>query len=60
VAASHTLANARLLTIDGWGHGYYLAGRSTCADEAAAAYFIEGQLPAEGTVCPEDARPFGN
>jgi pimeloyl-ACP methyl ester carboxylesterase len=60
VAASHTLANARLLTIDGWGHGYYLAGRSTCADDAAAAYFIAGQLPAAGTICPEDARPFGD
>lgn len=59
VAASHTLANARLLTIDGWGHGYYLAGKSTCADEATAAYFIDGRLPAEGTVCPEDAPPFG-
>jgi pimeloyl-ACP methyl ester carboxylesterase len=59
VAASHTLANARLLTIDGWGHGYYLAGRSTCADEATAAYFVEGQLPAAGTICPEDAPLFG-
>jgi pimeloyl-ACP methyl ester carboxylesterase len=60
VAASRTLANARLLTIDGWGHGYYLAGKSTCADEAATAYFIGGQLPAAGAVCPEDAPPFGN
>jgi pimeloyl-ACP methyl ester carboxylesterase len=60
VAASHTLANARLLTIDGWGHGYYLAGRSTCADEATAAYFIDRQLPAAGAICPEDAPPFGD
>jgi pimeloyl-ACP methyl ester carboxylesterase len=60
VAASQTLANARLLTIDGWGHGYYLSGKSTCADEAAAAYLIDGRLPAEGTVCPEDASPFSD
>ena len=60
VAASHTLANARLLTIDGWGHGYHVAGRSTCADEAMAAYFIDGLLPAADTICPVDARPFGN
>jgi pimeloyl-ACP methyl ester carboxylesterase len=59
VAAAQTLANARLLTIDGWGHGYYLAGKSTCADDATAAYLIDGQLPAVGTVCPEDAPPFG-
>jgi pimeloyl-ACP methyl ester carboxylesterase len=60
VLASQTLAHARLLTIDGWGHGYYLAGKSTCADDAAAAYVIDGRLPAEGTVCPEDAPPFGD
>ena len=60
VAASHTLANARLLTIDGWGHGYHVAGRSTCADEAMAAYVIDGLLPAAGTICPVDARPFDN
>jgi hypothetical protein len=59
-AASRTLANARLLTIDGWGHGFFLAGKSTCADEAMAAYLIDGQLPAVGTVCPEDAPPFGD
>jgi len=58
IAAEQTLGNARLLTIDGWGHGYFVAGRSTCADEATAAYFIDGQLPAAGTVCAEDVPPF--
>jgi len=48
------------LTIEGWGHGYYLAGKSTCADIAASAYFIEGHLPAPGTVCRGDASPFGD
>ena len=58
MAASHTLANARLLTIDGWGHGFYEAGKSTCADEATAAYIIDGQLPAAGTICAADTPPF--
>jgi len=59
IAAEQTLANARLLTIDGWGHGFFVAGRSTCADAATAAYFIDGDLPAAGTMCPEDSPPFG-
>ena len=59
IATSHTLANARLLTNDGWGHGYFVGGTSTCADEATVAYFFDGQLPAEGTVCQEDSPPFG-
>jgi pimeloyl-ACP methyl ester carboxylesterase len=58
VAAAETLANARLLTIDGWGHGYYLAGRSTCADDSMAAYLIDLALPPVDTVCPEDVAPF--
>ena len=58
VAAAETLANARLLTIDGWGHGYYLAGRSTCADDYMAAYLIDLELPPVGVVCAEDAPPF--
>lgn len=59
IATEQTLANARLLTIDGWGHGFSTASRSTCADAATAAYFIEGQLPAAATICAEDAPPFG-
>ena len=58
VAASQTLANARLLTIDGWGHSYFEGGLSTCANEIMATYLIDLQLPAPGTVCPEDAPPF--
>jgi pimeloyl-ACP methyl ester carboxylesterase len=59
VLAAETLANARLLTIDGWGHGYYLAGRSTCADDAMTAYLIALELPPVDTVCAEDVAPFG-
>jgi hypothetical protein len=60
VLAAETLANARLLTIDGWGHGYYLAGRSTCADDAMTAYLIDLELPPVDTVCTEDVTPFGD
>jgi pimeloyl-ACP methyl ester carboxylesterase len=56
--AAQTLANARLLTIDGWGHGFYLAGRSTCADDFMAAYLIDLALPPADTICPEDIAPF--
>jgi TAP-like protein len=58
VAASQTLANARLLTIDGWGHSYFEGGLSTCANEIMATYLIDLQLPAPGAVCSKDASPF--
>jgi len=58
VAASRTLANARLLTIDGWGHSYFEGGLSTCANEIMATYLIDVQLPPPGIVCPEDMPPF--
>src|SRR4051794_40702670 len=58
VAASRTLANARLLTIDGWGHSYFEGGLSTCANENMPTYLIDVQLPPPGTICPEDAPPF--
>ncbi|WP_053387946.1 alpha/beta hydrolase [Leucobacter japonicus] len=48
------LGNARLLTLEGQGHGASFANRSTCADAAATQYLLEGELPAEGTVCTDD------
>lgn len=47
------LGNARLLTLDGAGHIATFANRSSCADAAATAYLLEGELPAEGTVCTD-------
>ena len=58
MAAAQTLANARLLTIDGWGHSYFEGGRSTCANEIMASYLIELELPVPDTVCAEDVPPF--
>lgn len=48
------LGNARLLTLEGTGHGASFMGRSSCVDEAVAAYLLGGELPAEGTVCTDD------
>jgi pimeloyl-ACP methyl ester carboxylesterase len=44
-----TLASARLLTYDGYGHVSY--GGSTCVDAAVRAYLVVGTLPPAGTVC---------
>jgi pimeloyl-ACP methyl ester carboxylesterase len=58
VSTSHELANARLLTLDGWGHTAFFQG-SICVDQYDAAYLIDGTLPAPGTTCSPDSPPFG-
>ncbi|WP_243859642.1 alpha/beta hydrolase [Amycolatopsis arida] len=50
------LGDARLLTLDTFGHG--ALGESACVDAAVSAYFADGTLPAEGTVCQPDRGPF--
>jgi pimeloyl-ACP methyl ester carboxylesterase len=56
VGLVEVLGNARLLTMEGDGHGAY--GRnSECIDNATDSYLIEGTLPAEGTVCQQEV-PF--
>ncbi len=57
ITMTKTLANARLLTIDGYGHAD-AAVPSTCADAYVSAYFIDGALPPKNTVCKQDAAPF--
>ena len=42
---------------DGDGHTAYTSG-SSCIDRAVDAYFLEGTMPAEGTVCTADAGSF--
>jgi hypothetical protein len=56
VALTERLGNARLLTMDGDGHGAY-GGNSSCIDSAVDSYLFTGTLPAEGTVCPQEV-PF--
>ena len=48
------LGNARLLTLDGTGHGASFMNRSTCADDFATAYLLTGELPPKDTVCTDD------
>jgi pimeloyl-ACP methyl ester carboxylesterase len=49
VSVASMLAHGRLLTLDAAGHT--ALGRSTCIDNAEAAYVTALTLPPEGTVC---------
>ncbi|MFQ6272443.1 alpha/beta hydrolase [Kutzneria viridogrisea] len=53
---SQELGNARLLTVDAFGH--CILGGSTCADKIAARYLVDLALPAPGTVCNANVVPF--
>lgn len=55
-AVAGLLPGSRLLTVEGWGHTSL--GYSTCADQAVARYLVNGRLPAAGTRCAFDVRPF--
>ncbi|MEU4252309.1 alpha/beta fold hydrolase [Amycolatopsis sp. NPDC026612] len=47
------LADARLLTLDTYGHGS--RGKSACVDAWLDRYFAQGAVPAPGTLCaPEE------
>lgn len=54
---SSLLANARMMTVEGYGHTVLL-NPSECASRVQVAYFVDGTLPDEGTVCPQDFVPF--
>jgi pimeloyl-ACP methyl ester carboxylesterase len=49
VTVASTLESGRLLTFDGSGHAAF--GKSSCAANAEAAYFVDLTLPPEGKVC---------
>ncbi|WP_237208769.1 alpha/beta hydrolase [Rothia nasimurium] len=49
------LGKASFVTLEGTGHGASFSGRSTCVDELATAYLVEGIVPKDGTVCQPDA-----
>jgi pimeloyl-ACP methyl ester carboxylesterase len=53
------LADAHLLTLDGYGHTA-LRNPSTCIQEHESRYLIDGTLPPKGTVCLQDQPPFGS
>ena len=54
--SSEALGGSRLLTFEGGGHTIAFRG-IPCIDEAVVAYLVDGQLPAEGTVCSPPAPP---
>ena len=54
VQVADELDNATLLSFDGDGHTAYTSG-SSCIDDAVDAYYLDGALPADGTVCVPDA-----
>lgn len=53
VQVADELDSATLLTYDGDGHTAYTSG-SSCIDDAVDAYYLNGTMPAEGTVCAPD------
>lgn len=57
VRAQRRMADARLVTVDGWGHTS-LAHPSTCAQRIVDRYLIDTVAPANGTHCAPDAGPF--
>jgi hypothetical protein len=56
---SQDLADARLLTVDGYGHTA-LANPSSCVNAAEDSYFATGALRPPGTVCHQDTLPFAS
>ncbi|GAA2540706.1 alpha/beta hydrolase [Pseudonocardia hydrocarbonoxydans] len=50
------LESGVLLTREGYGHGSYRAS-GPCVDTAVDRYLVDGVLPAEGTVCPQEPAP---
>ncbi|MEU9371918.1 alpha/beta hydrolase [Streptomyces avermitilis] len=51
------LANARLLTHNGYGHTA-LTNPSSCVKEYESRYFVDGTLPPAGVTCQQDTPPF--
>lgn len=55
VAMSKVLARARLLTVDGYGHGAIV--NAPCTRPYMARYLLHAKLPAPGTTC-QGTQPF--
>ncbi|WP_251152817.1 alpha/beta fold hydrolase [Cellulosimicrobium sp. Marseille-Q4280] len=47
--------DARVLTVEGWGHT--ILGKSACAEEAVARYLVDGEAT-DGATCAQDVVPF--
>jgi pimeloyl-ACP methyl ester carboxylesterase len=57
VAMARQLGNARLLTLDGYGHTALL-NPSACIQRYEVRYFTRGTLPPAGTRCSQTQQPF--
>ncbi|MER6779475.1 MULTISPECIES: alpha/beta fold hydrolase [unclassified Streptomyces] len=53
-AMSRELADARLLTNDGYGHTALFNNASSCISAYESRYFVDGTLPPPGTTCRPD------
>ncbi|GAA3831299.1 alpha/beta hydrolase [Streptomyces phyllanthi] len=58
-AMAKELANARLLTNNGYGHTA-LVNSSSCVKAHESRYLIDGTLPPPGTTCRQDTPPFSS
>jgi pimeloyl-ACP methyl ester carboxylesterase len=56
-AMTRRLADARLLTLEGYGHTA-LVNASSCVNEYESRYLIDGILPPVGATCQQDTPPF--
>ncbi|MFB6858595.1 alpha/beta hydrolase [Streptomyces sp. NPDC056341] len=56
-AMARELADARLLTHEGYGHTE-LINPSSCVKTYEARYLVDGTLPPAGTTCRQDKPPF--
>jgi pimeloyl-ACP methyl ester carboxylesterase len=57
VRSARRLGNARLLTLDGYGHVSF-HDPSVCIDRARVAYLVRLKAPPRGTVCRSNKKPF--
>lgn len=48
-----SIEGAVLVTVDGWGHGAYQQGASTCLTDVVENYLLYGEVPPPGIVCEE-------
>ncbi|MDR7280518.1 alpha/beta hydrolase [Catenuloplanes atrovinosus] len=55
VRMTRQLGDARLLTLDGFGH---TSGQSACVTGWYTRYLIDGAVPPAGTRCGQDVAPF--
>ncbi len=53
------LPRTSIVTVEGYGHTMLL-NPSSCAAVHEVAYFIDGTLPPQGTVCQQDRAPFSS